>query len=99
MPRFKRTCSNPFHEKWSKREEEKTVSLRARGLVAIANVFEKYVEEELGKKSTRGHEYSIKYLCTTCLNECFKKRKFTKLLKNDEVDELRNKVERQVSNT
>jgi alkylhydroperoxidase/carboxymuconolactone decarboxylase family protein YurZ len=51
MPRFKRTCSNPFHEKWSKREEEKTISLRARALVAIANVFEKYIEEELGKKS------------------------------------------------
>ena len=34
------------------REDEKIVNLRARGLVGIGNIFEKYVEKEMGKEST-----------------------------------------------
>lgn len=95
MPKYQRKCSNPFHEKWSKRSGETIVSLRARGLVGIANVFEKYVEEEMGKKST----HAIKYLCRTCLHDCFKKRKFTKLLPKDKADDLKNKVDKEVCKT
>ena len=94
MPRFQRTCSNPFHEMWSKREDEKIVNLRARGLVSLGTIFEKYIEQETGKESTPGH--GIKNLCKTCLNECFKKRKFSKLLSNNQAGELKIKVEGQV---
>ena len=94
MPRFQRTCSNPFHETWSKREDEKIVNLRARGLVSLGTIFQKYIEQEMGKESTPGH--GIKNLRTTCLNECFKKRKFSRLLSNNQADELKIKVERQV---
>ena len=40
MPRFQRTCSNPFDETWSKQKDEKIVNLRARGLVGIGTIFE-----------------------------------------------------------
>ena len=95
MPKFQRLCNNPFHENWSKHEGEKIVNLRARGLVAITTAFEQYVKEETGSKSFQG----IKHLFTTCLNECFTKRRFTKLLSKGEIDQLKNKVQRQVGKT
>ena len=76
MPRFQRTCSNPFHETWSKQKDEKIANLRARGLVGIGTIFEKYVEKEMRKESTTSH--GIKNLCRTCLNECFKRPKLLK---------------------
>ena len=94
MPRFQRTSSNPFPETWSKREDEKIVNLRARGLVGIGIIFEKYVEKRMGKESTPSH--GIKNLCTTCLNECFKRPKFDKIMSNSLADELKIKVRRQV---
>ena len=94
MPKFQRTCNNPFHKTWSKGEEVKILNLRARGLVGIGTNFDKYIEEETGKTSTTGHR--IKYLCTICLKECFRKRKFTKLLPNDQFEELKMRLERQV---
>jgi predicted amino acid racemase len=75
---------------WSKREGEKIINLRGRGLVGIGTVFENYVEKELGKS------HAIKNLCMTCLNACFTKRNFTKLLPNDQANELKSKVGRQV---
>ncbi len=92
MPKYQRTCNNPFHEMWSKREGEKVINLRARGLFLISNVFQQYVEEEQAKKSS----HRINNLCSTCLRESFKRRKFTKLLPRDQADELKNKVDRQV---
>ena len=92
MPKYQWVCNNPFHEKWSKRDKEKVINLRARGLSIIANIFEQYVETELGKKPSR----KIKNLCSTCLHQSFKKRKFTKLLPTDSADTLKNKVERLV---
>ena len=73
MPKFTKKCNNPFHEKWSGREGEKVVNLRNRGLLPISIVFEQYVQEELEGKSS----YGIQNLCTTCLQKCFIKRKFT----------------------
>ena len=67
------------------------INLRARGL--ISNVFEEYVQAELGGGGTsRG----INNLCTACLRESLKKQKFEKLLARDQYDELNTKVERQV---
>ena len=49
----------------------------------------------MGRESTTtGH--GIKNLCTTCLKLCFKKPKFDKLPSNDQADELKIKVGRQV---
>ena len=92
MPKYRRTCNNPFHEKWSKGVGEKVINLRARGLLVISNVFQQFVEAELGEKSSR----KINNLCSTCLHESFRKRKFTKLLPRDQANEIKNKVERQV---
>ena len=84
------TCSNLFHETWSKRQDENIVNLRARGLVGIGTIFEKYVEKEMGKESTPS--YRIKNLC----NECFKRPKFVKIMSNSQAGELKIKVRRQV---
>jgi len=67
------------------------VNLAGRGLLTLSRLFESFIEAELGKKIPRG----VKYLCTTCLRECFKKRKFTKCLPKDS-SELERKVQRQV---
>lgn len=72
--------------------EEKIINLRARGLSVISNIFEQYIETELGKKPS----HKINTICSTCLHESLKKRKFTKLLPTDSADKLKNKVERQV---
>ena len=91
MPKFKKSCNNPFHEKWSKNEGGAIVNLTGRGLLTLAKVFESFIEAEFGKKAPRG----VKFLCTTCLRECFKKRKFTKFLPKDSL-QLERKVQRQV---
>ena len=83
-----------FPQNVSKRKDEKIVNLRARGLVGIGTIFEKYVEKEMGKESTPRH--GIKNLCRTCLNECFKRPKFVKIMSNSQADELKIKVRRQV---
>ena len=67
MPRFQRTCSNLVHETWSKREDENIVNLRARGLVGVGTIFEKYVEKEMRKESTPSHR--IKNLCRTSVSK------------------------------
>ena len=95
MPKFTRSCNNPFHEKWSKDEGGKIINLRARGLVAITTTFEQYVKEETSKNLSHG----IKNLCTTCLHERFNKRRFTKLLPKGQTDQLKDKVQRQVTRT
>ena len=63
MPKFKRQCNNPFHEKWSGREGEKVVNLRNRGLLVISVVFEQYVQAELGEKSSYGIRISAQHVC------------------------------------
>ena len=95
MPKFTRSYNNPFHEKWSKDEGGKIVNLRASGLVTISTTFEQYVKEETNKNLSHG----IKNLCTTCLYECFNKRRFTKLLPKGKTDQLKDKVQRQVRRT
>ena len=94
MPRFRRSCNNPFHEEWSstKNDGETIVNLIGRGLLTLSKVFGSFIEAELGKKVPRG----VKFLCTTYLRECFKKRKFTKFLPKDSSLDLERKVQRQV---
>ena len=54
MPKYRRACNNPFHEKWSKGARGgKVINLRARGLLVISNVFQQFVEAEMGEKSSR----------------------------------------------
>ena len=83
---------NPFHEKWSGREGDKVVNLRNHSFLLLSDVFEQYVQAELGGKST----YGIQNLCITCLKKCFTKRKFTALLPNQQAKELKNNVQRPV---
>ncbi len=85
----------PFMKTGQNMKGEKIVNLRARGLVAITTVFEQYVKEETSKNLSHG----IKNLCTTCLHECFNKRRFTKLLPKGQTDQLKNKVQVEVRRT
>ena len=69
---------NPFHEKWSKYEGGKIISLRARGLVAITTTFEQYVKEETSKslshdiKTFAQHVY-MNVLTNVDLPKCLQK--------------------------
>ena len=92
MPKFKKQCNNPFHEKWSGREGEKVFNLRNRGLLVLLVVFEQYIQAELGEKSS----YGIQNFFIRCLKKCFTKRKFTALLPKEKAEELNNNVQRQV---
>ena len=91
MPKFQRSCNNPFHQAWSKREGEKVINLKRHGFLAVAYAFEKYVEAEL-KKS----RYKINNLCTTCLKTSLRKRKLTKFLPKNDADGLEKKIQSQV---
>ena len=91
MPKFQRSCNNPFHQAWSKREREKVISLKRHGFLAVAYAFEKYVEAKL-KKS----RYKINNLCTTCLEMSLRKRKLTKFLPKNDADGLEKKIQSQV---
>ena len=93
MPKFKRSCNNPFYKEWSKNDEGGIVNLTSRGLLSLSKPFERFIEAELAKKVPRG----VKYFCTISFRECFKKRKFTKFISND-LPELERKVQRQVCN-
>ena len=80
----------PFHETWSKRKDEKIVDFRARGLVGIGTIFDKYVEKEMGKELTPNH--GIKNIC----NSTSVSRFSVKIMSNSRADELKIKVRRQV---
>ena len=67
MPKFKRQCNNPFHEKWSGREGEKVVNLRNRGLLVISVVFEQYVQAELGENRPMESRISAQHVCKNAL--------------------------------
>ena len=93
MPKFQGSCNNPLHESLCKREGEKVINLRNRGLIAEASAFEKFIQEELDKS-----RFQINNLCSTCLKTCLRKRKFTKFLSKDVANNLQNKVQREVKN-
>ena len=82
MPRFQRSCNNPLHQVWAKRDGEKVINLKRHGFLAVA---------ELDKCL-----YKINNLCTTCLKTCLSKRKFTKFLPKNDADGLEKKIQSQV---
>ena len=85
MPKFKRVCNNPFHKDWSKTDGDKIVNVKARGLMAVANALERYVEAELGKKGW----HTINNLCIACLKACTSKRKVTKFFRKGDLEVLK----------
>ena len=91
MPRFQRSCNNPLHQVWAKRDGEKVINLKRHGFLAVAYAFEKFIEAELDKC-----RYKINNLCTTCLKTCLSKRKFTKFLPKNDADGLEKKIQSQV---
>ena len=92
MPKFQRVCNNPLHEKWSKNGSERIISLRSRGLWGLSKVWEQFLNAKLGQKPS----HKVKHLCTKCLKECFRKRKFTKLIPKNDADEIKKRVDQQV---
>ena len=92
MPKFKRVCNNPFHKDWSKTDGGKIVNVKARGLTAVANVLERYVQAELGKKGW----HTINSFCTACLKACTSKRKVTKFFRGNNLEEVKKTLQSQV---
>ena len=92
MPKFKRVCNNPFHKDWSKTDGDKIVNVKGRGLMAVANALERYVEAKLGKKGW----HTINNLCTACLKACTSKRKVTKFFLRGDLEVLKNTIQSQV---
>lgn len=61
MPKFKRSCNNPFHEKWTKNEGRAFVNLAERGLLNLSKLLDGFIEAELGKSSS-GCKISLHYV-------------------------------------
>ena len=90
MPKFQRSCNNPFHQAWSKRDGEKVINFKRHGFFG-SHAIEKYVEAELNKS-----RYKINNLCTTCFKTCLSKRKLTKFLPKNDADGLEKKIQCQM---
>ena len=71
MPKFKKTCGNPFHKDWSDDTEEYIlVNLKAEGLIELGNALRSKKEGTSGEKSYRG----IENICTPCLKKLSKSK-------------------------
>ena len=77
MPKFSKTCNNPFHSEWSDGlEGSKIIILKAYGLGELAGALAKFSAHENQIDMTK----KITQLCTNCIRLCLKKRKFTRHL-------------------
>lgn len=94
MPKFKRSCHNPFHDDWSNDETGRIFHLKSHGFVSVAVGLKMFLEAETGKKNYR----SIDYLCKTCLKMCVSKRKVTKFFAQADFELIKESVQKQVRN-
>ena len=58
-------------------------------MTAVANVLERYVQAELGKKSW----HTISSLCTACLKACTSKQKVTKFFRGNNLEEVKKTIQ------
>ena len=91
MPESKKACNNPFHEIWSESDGGNVINFKARGLLTVASVLERYVEA-ISKKLL----HKINHLCTTCLKTCTNKRKVTKFFATNNLKDVKKSIQNQV---
>ena len=92
MPKFSKKCQNPFHDEWSDDSELcpcRIINLRVYGLGEFAQAFVKFLVDEKNVTSKK-----ISRICKNCLQQCLKKRKFTKHLPQQQST---NEIEMKVS--
>ena len=89
MPKYLKACHNRhFHEKWgSDAVEVHTVNLRRSGLSELAKTFVKFLKQELDIKSP-----AVTQVCSNCLQQCLRKRIFTKYLTTHNSKIIESKV-------
>ena len=76
MPKFTKNCNNSFHE-WSDGVDgsRRIVNLRTFGLGELAEAFAKFSAHEKNITSKK-----VTNICKTCVQQCPKKRNFTRHL-------------------
>ena len=62
MLKFQRSCKNPFHQAWSKREEEKEINLKRHGFLTVTYASERYIEVEFKKAAIRSTIFALPVL-------------------------------------
>ena len=88
MPRFLKNCNNPFHDDWSKGVGNSRIfNLRAHGLSELTHSFAKFISHEGRTKSPK-----VNQICFNCLQQCLKKRSFTRHLAKQSNDAIKEKV-------
>jgi hypothetical protein len=92
MPKFAKTCNNPFHDEWSDGFEgsSRIVNLRAYNLDEFASAFAKFSSDEKNYKVT---PIKINQICKNCLQQCLKKKNFIRYLPHlPSTDKIEKKV-------
>ena len=88
MPKFTKNCNNSFHE-WSDGVDgsRRIVNLRAFGLDELAEAFVKFSAHEKNITSKK-----VTHICKSCVQQCLKKRNFTRHLSKLSPDTIEKKV-------
>ncbi|CAB4033568.1 Hypothetical predicted protein [Paramuricea clavata] len=93
MPKFAKTCNNPFHDEWSDGFEgsSRIVNLRAYNLDEFARAFAKFSSDE---KNCEVTPKKINQICKNCLQQNLKKKNFIRYLPQlPSTDEIERKLE------
>ena len=80
MPKFTKNCNNCFHDKWSNGVDgsKRIVNLRAFGVDELAQAFTT--------------SKNVTHICKSCVQQCLKKRNFTRYLSKLSPNAIEKKV-------
>ena len=96
MPKFSKNCNNPFHDDWSDGVDgcSRMVNLRAFGLGELAEAFDKLSKFVANEKNiSLKNIKKVTHICKSCVQQCLKKRNFTRHLpKQISPDAIEKKV-------
>ena len=89
MPKFTKNCNNSFHDEWSDGVDgsRRIVNLRAFGLDGLAEAFFKFSAHEKNITSKK-----VTHIWKSCVQQCLKKRNFTRHLSKLSPDTIEKKV-------
>ena len=89
MPKFTKNCNNCFHDEWSNGVDgsRQIVNLRAFGLDELAQAFAKFIAREKNTTSK-----NVTHVCKSCVQQCLKKRNFTRYLSKLSPNAIEKKV-------
>ena len=87
MPKFRKKCSNPFHNEWNIEEIDVIlVVVRTYGVAELLGAFKSLATI----KGLKAHK--VEKICTSCLKQCLRKRNFTRHLPARHDSTLQEKV-------